>query len=67
MVQDTLEYVIQVNGKLRGNLTVAREAGKDTIEKLTLEQDFVTKFLVDGTTVRKIIVVPNKLVNVVIG
>ena len=66
-MQDTIEYVIQVNGKLRGNLTVAREAGKDTIEKLTLEQDFVTKFLVDGTTVRKIIVVPNKLVNVVIG
>ncbi len=67
MVQDTVEYVVQVNGKLRGNLTVAREAGKDTIEKLTLEQDFVTKFLTDGTTVRKIIVVPNKLVNVVIS
>jgi leucyl-tRNA synthetase len=67
MVQDTIEYVVQVNGKLRGNLTVAREARKDVIEKLTLEQDFVTKFLVDGTTVRKIIVVPNKLVNVVIA
>ena len=67
MVQDTLEYVIQVNGKLRGNLTVSREADKEAIEKLTLTQDFVTKFLVDGTTVRKIIVVPNKLVNVVIS
>ena len=67
MVQNTIEYVVQVNGKLRGNLTVAREAGKDAIEKLTLEQDFVTKFLVDGSTVRKIIVVPNKLVNVVIA
>jgi leucyl-tRNA synthetase len=67
MVQDTVEYVVQVNGKLRGNLTVSREASKDAIEKMTLEQAFVTKFLTDGVTVRKIIVVPNKLVNVVIG
>ncbi len=67
MVQDTIEYVVQVNGKLRGNLTVSREADKATIEKLTLDQVYVTKFLTDGTSVRKIIVVPNKLVNVVIG
>jgi leucyl-tRNA synthetase len=67
MVQDTIEYVVQVNGKLRGNLTVSREASKDAIEKMTLEQVYVTKFLTDGTSVRKIIVVPNKLVNVVIG
>jgi leucyl-tRNA synthetase len=67
MVQDSIEYVVQVNGKLRGNLTVSREASKEAIETLTLAQDFVTKFLTDGTSVRKIIVVPNKLVNVVIG
>jgi leucyl-tRNA synthetase len=67
MVQDTVEYVVQVNGKLRGNLTVSREASKDAIEKMTLEQVYVTKFLTDGTSVRKIIVVPNKLVNVVIS
>jgi leucyl-tRNA synthetase len=67
LVQDTVEYVVQVNGKLRGNLTVSREASKDAIEKMTLEQVYVTKFLTDGTSVRKIIVVPNKLVNVVIS
>jgi leucyl-tRNA synthetase len=67
MVQDSIEYVIQVNGKLRGNLSVPRETDKATIETLTLAQDFVTKFLLDGTSVRKIIVVPNKLVNVVIN
>jgi len=67
MVQDTVEYVIQVNGKLRGNMTVACEASKEAIEKMVLEQNYVTKFLIDGTTVRKIIVVPNKLVNVVIS
>ncbi len=67
MVQDTVEYVVQVNGKLRGNLTVSREASKEAIEKMTLEQAYVTKFLLEGTSVRKIIVVPNKLVNVVIS
>jgi leucyl-tRNA synthetase len=59
--------VIQVNGKLRGNLSVPRETDKTAIEQLAISQDFVTKFLVDGTSVRKIIVVPNKLVNVVIS
>ena len=67
MVQDSIEYVVQVNGKLRGNLSVPRETDKTAIETLTLTQDFVTKFLLDGTSVRKIIVVPNKLVNVVIN
>lgn len=67
MVQDSIEYVVQVNGKLRGSLSVPRETEKATIEALSIEQDFVTKFLVDGASVRKIIVVPNKLVNVVIS
>ncbi len=67
LVQDTVEYVIQVNGKLRGNMQVSREASKDAIEKMVLEQTYVTKFLLEGTSVRKIIVVPNKLVNVVVS
>ena len=67
LVQGSVEYVIQVNGKLRGNLLVSREASIDAIEKMTLEQTYVTKFLLDGTSVRKIVVVPNKLVNVVIS
>ncbi len=67
MVQDTVEYVVQVNGKLRGNLQVSCDASKETIAKMTLEQTYVTKFLLEGTSVRKIIVVPNKLVNVVIS
>jgi leucyl-tRNA synthetase len=67
LVQDSIEYVVQVNGKLRGNLSVSREMEKPAIEQLAISQDFVTKFLVDGASVRKIIVVPNKLVNVVIA
>ena len=67
LVQDEIEMMLQVNGKLRGSMVVARTATKDEVEKMAAMQECVTKFLVDGTTVRKIIVVPNKLVNVVIA
>lgn len=67
MVQDSIEYVIQVNGKLRGSITVAKTEPRENIEKLALEQPCVQKFIEENMTVRKIIVVPNKLVNVVVG
>ncbi len=67
MVQDTLEYMIQVNGKLRGSITVAKTEAKDVLEKLALEQPFVQKFIEVNMTIRKVIVVPNKLINVVVG
>ncbi len=67
MVQDSVEYVIQVNGKLRGSITVAKTESKDALEKLALQQPFVQKFIADNMTVRKIIVVPNKLINIVVS
>jgi leucyl-tRNA synthetase len=67
LVQDVIELVIQVNGKLRGSMTVARTLEKPLLEKLALEQPCVQKYLEDGVSVRKIIVVPNKLINVVVG
>lgn len=67
MVQDEVELVLQVNGKLRGNMVVSKQLAKEAVEQLAITQPCITKFLVDGQTVRKIIVVPNKLVNVVIG
>ncbi len=67
MVQDEVKLMIQVNGKLRGDLLVSINTTKQEIEQSAAEQPCVTKFLVDGKSVRKIIVVPNKLVNVVIG
>jgi leucyl-tRNA synthetase len=67
MVQDSLEYMIQVNGKLRGSITVAKTEGKEILEKLALEQPFVKKYIEDNMSVRKVIVVPNKLINVVVG
>jgi leucyl-tRNA synthetase len=55
--------MIQVNGKLRGSIIVAKDADKATIEALALANDHVKKFVTD--TPKKIIVVPGKLVNIV--
>jgi len=67
MVQDEVKLMIQVNGKLRGDLMVSQSISKAEIEEAVVTEECVTKFLVDGKSVRKIIVVPNKLINVVIG
>ena len=67
LVQDEVELVVQVNAKLRGSITVAKTMAKEAIEQHAVAQPFVQKFLEDGATVRKIIVVPNKLVNIVVG
>ncbi len=64
LVRDSIELVVQVNGKLRARMQVATNTDKDTIEALALGQDNVQKFL-QGNTVRKVIVVPGKLVNIV--
>ncbi len=67
MEQDSIEYMIQVNGKLRGSINVAKSTDKATLESLALAQPFVQKFIEENMTVRKVIVVPNKLINVVAG
>lgn len=64
LVRSTIEVVVQVNGKLRGKLDAAVDAPKEQLEQLALAQENVQKFL-EGVTVRKIIVIPNKLVNIV--
>lgn len=63
--QDEIEWVVQVNGKLRGTMMVSAQADKATIEAAALANDAVQKFLGDQPA-KKIIVVPGKLVNVVI-
>ena len=67
MEQDSIEYMIQVNGKLRGSMNVAKSTDKQTLESLALAQPFVQKFIEENMTVRKVIIVPNKLINVVAG
>ncbi len=65
LVQDSLSMVIQVNGKLRGKISVVVDALKEEIEVQALAEENV-KRLTEGKTVRKIIVVPKKLVNIVV-
>jgi leucyl-tRNA synthetase len=65
LVQDELELVLQVNGKLRGNIKVAASADKATIEQAAIAHEAVQKHL-DGGTPKKVIVVPGRLVNVVV-
>lgn len=66
LVRDTLELVVQVNGKLRGKISVAADASKDAIEAIALEDEKVMSHI-EGKTVRKVIVVPGRLVNIVVG
>ena len=66
LVRDTLELVVQVNGKLRGKVAVAADAAKDAIEAAALADEKVQAHI-EGKTVRKVIVVPGRLVNIVVG
>ncbi len=66
LVQDTLELVVQVNGKRRGQIEVDADASQDDIEQAARQEDNVKRFL-EGKTVRKVIVVPGRLVNIVAG
>ena len=65
LVQDEIELVVQVNGKLRGNMTVAKDATREAIETLARNHPNIEKF-VAGQSIKKIIVVPGRLVNVVV-
>ena len=64
LVADDMTLVVQVNGKLRGSVTVSAQADKESIEKAALENENVKKFT-EGKVIRKIIIVPKKLVNIV--
>ena len=65
MQRDEVELVVQVNGKLRGRVTVASDAPQPAIESAALAVDNVARFMA-GKVPRKVIVVPGKLVNVVV-
>jgi leucyl-tRNA synthetase len=65
LVQDEIELVIQVNGKLRGSIRVAKDADKATIERLALEHEAVQKQMA-GAAAKKVIVVPGRLINIVV-
>ena len=64
LVQDTLQLVIQVNGKLRGHIEMPASASREDVEAAARTNENVLRFT-EGLTIRKVIVVPGKLVNIV--
>jgi leucyl-tRNA synthetase len=66
LVRERIELVVQVNGKLRDRIDIAADADEDTIRARALAAENVQRHT-DGKTVRKVIVVPGKLVNVVVA
>jgi len=66
MVEDSKLVVVQVNGKVRGKITVAADATEEQVRERAAQEHLVAKYL-DGVTVRKVIYVPGKLLNLVVG
>jgi leucyl-tRNA synthetase len=64
LVDNEVEIVLQINGKVRTKLTVARDIGKEDLEKIAMEDETIQS-QIEGKTVRKVIAVPGKLVNIV--
>ena len=64
VIRDTVDLVVQVNGKKRGEISVHQSANNSDIEELALKNANVARFVADG--VKKVIVVPGKLVNIVV-
>ncbi|MBS0329625.1 MAG: class I tRNA ligase family protein, partial [Proteobacteria bacterium] len=65
LVQDEIELMLQVNGKLRGQIRVAAAADKTAIEAAALASDAAQKYL-EGQPPKKVVVVPGRLVNIVL-
>lgn len=66
MVEDTKLVVVQINGKVRGKITVAADATEQQVRELASQEPIVAKYL-DGVTIHKVIYVPGKLLNLVVG
>jgi len=64
LVRDSVTLAVQVNGKLRGTIEAAPDAAREAVEAAALAEPNVARFL-DGQVVRKVIVVPGKIVNIV--
>ena len=66
LVQDEIKYVIQINGKVRSEVVVPADAGDELIRREALDNEKVSRFI-DGNTVKKVIIVPGRLVNIVLA
>ena len=65
LVQDEIELVVQVNGKLRSKITVLASASREEVQEMALGDKLVQTY-VEGQAVKKIVLVPGRLVNIVI-
>jgi leucyl-tRNA synthetase len=66
LAKDEMTIVVQVNGKLRGRIAVPADASRESVQEVALADANVQKHI-EGKTIRKVIVIPEKLVNVVVG
>jgi len=64
--ESEIELVVQVNGKLRGQILVPKDASKDGIEAMARANPNVQKFI-EGLAIKKVVVVPGRLINIVAG
>ena len=64
LVEDEVEMIVQVNGKVRAKIKMAKDTDRDEAQQLALANEHVKKFT-DGKDIKKVIVVPNKIVNIV--
>ena len=65
LVKDSIQMVVQVNGKVRAKLELPANVSKDEAEAAAKSDDANVQKFTDGKTIRKVIVVPGKLVNIV--
>ena len=65
LVKESVEVVVQINGKVKEKMMVAADAGKSELEKIALENERI-KALLDGKTVVKVVAVPGRLINIVV-
>ena len=66
IIESEIEYPISINGKKRANAGFPAEASKEVLEKCALELESIQKWI-EGKTVRKIIVVPGRMINIVVS
>lgn len=66
LVESTVNYAVSFNGKARFNIQVPADTPKEEVERIALDHESSLKWI-DGHAVRKVIVVPNKIVNIVLG
>jgi leucyl-tRNA synthetase len=66
LTKTSIELVVQVNGKVRSKFQVDMDMPRDEVEALALQDDNVQRFI-DGKSIRKVIYVPNKLLNIVVS